>query len=723
MNNKEDQKTDQFRAYIPDESEFTAWMKEGDNKLKNKEYKQAAALFEKVLRVDPENLDAYEKLSIARSALADIERVEDYMIAAQELVKQNKLREAREEYLAVLDIDRNHQKAIECLKTVENKLGISSDNRDETGRDEILLEPEFFDETHNSDYVPNTNQDTEVFEPVKQTSRQDLEFDSYFQEKLEEALRIYESGSLENASKLLETLSQSYPDHPQVKFYLGAIKRRQETEGVRKDQFRAEELLKKGMQYLENEQYMDAKMVFSEILSIRPDFSEAQVMLDKTGAMLKSSESVTQKKLAGKSKTSPDRQKAPGPDRPAQKTLKRSGKAPAKQRSKSKVLVIIASVIVLIGVSAALWFTVVFPNTRYKTFIKNAHSYIDTRSYSAAREVLESALKIQPDSMEALLMLGHVFMEMGFPAQAVDPYRAALDNDSANDEILFRLGKAYYANDDWSSAKATFHKIQNDSEFWLKGKHYIAMSLKSEGQIESAAEAFENIIELDENNTEAYFNLAACYRKLEMYSEAEDAYLNAIRVDPKFVEAYTELANFYREQKQNSKGIETLQSLLEWYTPRTVERSAHVAEILVILGEMQYDSRRYNDAIETYSRIIQIEPSVEAYRNLGRSHYRLDRLNEAILVWREGLNLDRMDSDLWWQIGVAQFRQGNLSSAETSYKEALRYDPDYYRALTNLGFLYHQQYKFDLARRYWRQSLEIEPNQPRVREILRSIDR
>ncbi len=724
MSNLEDQKTDQFKAYQPENNEIDIWIAEGETKLQNKDYREAVKMFEKVLRVEPDNLTAYEKHSIARSALADVEHIADFMMTGKELMKHHDWAAAREEFQAVLDIDSAHSEAIECLATVEKNLGlVSGDNGVNQGPDEMLLEKDNFEVSDNAISTPDKNQDTEVFRPVKQKNvNNENQSDELFQNRLEQALNLYESGNLNDAKKILETLQESYSDHPQIKFYLTAIDRRIETDDIRKNQFATEEMLKKGMDCLDNENYVEAQKIFSELLAVRPDFTQAKMMLQKTQSMLESADKKHRKKKTVQLKTDSKTTDYSTKKHKIESVQRRP--IPPSGTFRKKLFFISVAVAAMAGIASGIWFFTVLPATRYDDFLEKAQLYIESSSYSNAQPLLESALQIQPDSVEALMLLGHVMMETGNSARAVTIFEEAIKYDTAeNHEILYALGAAYYAAEEWSLAKETLQKVSDNTKFGISAKFYIAMAHKNQGHYESASELFHEVIELDETNAEAFFNLAECYVEMKMATEAIEAYNEAIRLNPQFVDAYTRLAEFYQERKQFNRGIEVLESLLEWYTPRTLELSKHVAEILLFLGNMQHEAGDFRAAIDSFSQIIKIEPSVEAYRNLGRSHYRMERLNEAIMVWRKGLELDSTDSDLWWQIGVAQFRMGDTVSAEVSYKEALRYDPDYFKALTNLGFLYYQQYKYELARRYWRRSLELEPNQPRVRQIMSSIDR
>ncbi|MCD4652646.1 hypothetical protein K8T06_01780, partial [bacterium] len=123
MSNTEEQKTDQFKArkatdgldkdleVYSSDPELNQWIKDGISKSDNKEYKDAIRLFEKVLRVDPDNMCAFEKLSITRSVQGDIDRISEFLAMGRELMNQRDWRGALDEFQAILAINPEHEEA------------------------------------------------------------------------------------------------------------------------------------------------------------------------------------------------------------------------------------------------------------------------------------------------------------------------------------------------------------------------------------------------------------------------------------------------------------------------------------------------------------------------------------------------------------------------------------------------------------------------------------
>lgn len=756
MSNTEDQKTDQFKPLEnPDDEngvsdapvysedpELNQWIIEGIERLESKDYKSAIKLFEKVLRVDPDNMSAFEKLSIARSVQADIDRISEYMAMGRELMNQREWTGALEEFQAILAINPDHEEAKMCLRQVQEHLGQTPDDADDSvskGEFDITTggEPVFdFEPAMDALSDPNVSeeQDTGVVEEYTPPKAGEEMDDPEFQRRLEEALRIYENGNLERARELLEALQNDYPGQPQVDFYLTAIARRLESDQVRSDQTNAEALFKQGMDQLENQDFESARDTFQKVLQIRPEFEQAQLMLDRVGSMMSMGE---QPRISSDVKDS----QAAGTDRGTQKTAgKPSRPLPPPPRKPSqprsyKFIVIGTVLIGIIVVAVVLFFSFQYPKMRFEKLTSQAEARFRDKAYVEAIALLESAVVIQPDSFDTLTMLGDAYSASGSYQDAVASYEKALSLQPSNKALILKIADAQFEGELWGAAESTYARLTAELRYKEDAYYKIGLTRKQRNQLDEAIQAFRKTVEINDAHSGAHFELAKCLeeqaaapdleeeQKTALLAEAEQEFQQAINTDPKFVEGYEVLSDFYSRQENYEKAAEVMNRLLAWFKPTTLEKSREVARLREKLGKAQYNSGDYEGAVESFTTVIQIEPNVEAFRDLGRAHYKAGKLTEAVLVWRRGLELDNEDADLHFQIAVAHFRQGDLSAAESSYKEALRIKPDYVKALTNLGFLYYQSYKYELARMYWQRSLEVDPTQEEVERRLKEIEK
>ena len=372
MSKTEDQRTDQFKPVEPEGNELSQWLEEGTQKLAEKQFREAIKLFEKVLRVDPDNMTAFEKLSLARSIQADMDHVAEYLAMGRELMSQHDWKSAHEEFQAVLTIDPKNEEALTFIKEIQGHLGAGDGDQSviTTGGENVFDLDSMPVDSAYRDSRGGEEQETTILGSKLDVDYKDQVEDPDFQRKLEEALRIYEAGNLQRSKELLDELQKQNPDHSQVQFYLTAISRRFETENVRKNQSSAENTFKQGMDLLEQEKFDEARKAFQDVIRIRPDFAQAQLMLDRIDGL---SGTAKPERASGRPETTgrDGRQSAArsGKERPRSKSGKKTialsgGKAGLPWM---KILMVGAPVL-LVGILIS-YLLVIYPHKRYDNFL------------------------------------------------------------------------------------------------------------------------------------------------------------------------------------------------------------------------------------------------------------------------------------------------------------------------------------------------------------------
>jgi tetratricopeptide (TPR) repeat protein len=288
-------------------------------------------------------------------------------------------------------------------------------------------------------------------------------------------------------------------------------------------------------------------------------------------------------------------------------------------------------------------------------------------------------------------------------------------------------------------------------EWYEKG-----LLLKKEEKYKDAVNAFKKAVSLKADYGEAFFQLGWCYNELEMYDEALETlrkeeklkpadpartffeigyaykglkndseaivyYSKAIDEDPVYSIVYKHRGYCYYRLKQYEKALEDFKSYagLEfdeiddpdfWYDK----------------GWTENDLGKYKEAVSSLQKAVKLDDTfVEAYSELGYSHYRLRQNDDALRNYRIAIginpkdyhslfgiadvyfdNLDNHDSAmLYYEKGVAvnqktksaYYRLGwcynekeRYADAIAALKKAIELDNNYYLALTELGYSYYK---------------------------------
>ena len=113
------------------------------------------------------------------------------------------------------------------------------------------------------------------------------------------------------------------------------------------------------------------------------------------------------------------------------------------------------------------------------------------------------------------------------------------------------------------------------------------------------------------------------------------------------------------------------------------------------LARIDYDERRYTDAVGRLQRVVALEPRyVRGWDNLGLALEGLGRLDEAAEAYRKAIELNRADAapSVWppLNFGTLLIRSDRISEALPLLNEALRYDPKSAQVHYRLGLLHEK---------------------------------
>jgi predicted CXXCH cytochrome family protein len=167
---------------------------------------------------------------------------------------------------------------------------------------------------------------------------------------------------------------------------------------------------------------------------------------------------------------------------------------------------------------------------------------------------------------------------------------------------------------------------------------------------------------------EVAFNQAMDLQKQGKHQEAVSGLLEALKIYPHFLRALTWLGATYGQSGNPAVGIKILTIASQLY-PQDAGAHFNLALAYGALGNA--------DEIPEYKRTLEIDPDyVLAYLNWGAALYTKGQYEEAIKIYREGIDVNPLYASLHYSLGLALEQEKKTAEAEAEIALAKKIDPN-----------------------------------------------
>ncbi len=151
----------------------------------------------------------------------------------------------------------------------------------------------------------------------------------------------------------------------------------------------------------------------------------------------------------------------------------------------------------------------------------------------ALREILKNATAANPGPFRAHVLLGRVLDKLGRLEEAVDAFRAALNQNAEDAATRTDLGNALAELKRYDDAVAAYQAATQIRPPLARAFLNLAMVLSSQGKWEEALPAVQEAVKLDSGSAKAHSRHGVILLKLNRPAEAYQAIQRAAKLDPK----------------------------------------------------------------------------------------------------------------------------------------------------------------------------------------------
>ncbi|MDA8129101.1 MAG: tetratricopeptide repeat protein [Betaproteobacteria bacterium] len=299
--------------------------------------------------------------------------------------------------------------------------------------------------------------------------------------------------------------------------------------------------------------------------------------------------------------------------------------------------------------------------------------------------------------------LGVVYMQLGRPADALDPMRktAAL---SPNDvEAHYNLGVTLQELARLQEAESSYRRALRIKPNYADALCNLGVTLRNLGHQEEAEENLRKAVQIKPDYAEAHNNLSATLKDLGRLDEAEASCRQALQIKPHNAAAHNNQGTIFQ-------ALGRLEEAEASYR-RALEIDPHYAEAYGNLGNSLQEGGRLEEAEASFRQALRISPDdAGIHNNLGITLQELGRLDEADAHFQMALHIKPEDARAHDNRGNLLCYLGRPNEAEASYRKALEIAPDHAGYLANLGKLLRKLGRLEEAEASFRRALEINPD-------------
>ncbi|WP_022852222.1 tetratricopeptide repeat protein [Limisalsivibrio acetivorans] len=279
-----------------------------------------------------------------------------------------------------------------------------------------------------------------------------------------------------------------------------------------------------------------------------------------------------------------------------------------------------------------------------------------------------------------------------------------------------RLAEMYRKSEDREKALEIFNKVlpKVDGKERLYVLNQIATLHYSMDNYEKAHETFMELIEADPDKIKTYYSAGITAEMMEDFESAEDVYQRALDIRSDYPEVRKRLAFVLMRQEKYKEGLKVIVEIDETYRDVDFYR---------ISGSLHRKMENLDEAYLILREGYENNPaSVEIALDLATVLEKQERYDECFEVLKNSLELNPDSPSLMNFLGYMYADLNiNLDESYTLIEKALSMEPDNPAYLDSMAWVLYRMEKYEEAYGYQLRALKGAPDEEEIREHMEAI--
>ena len=393
--------------------------------------------------------------------------------------------------------------------------------------------------------------------------------------------------------------------------------------------------------------------------------------------------------------------------------------------------------------------------TSIEGYMNLGFAYLAVDAMEQAKEMFREVLRLDAESPEGHYWLGRIGNLQGNFESSIPSFQSAVRLLPNWSGAYAELGLCYFRTYKYDEAEAAFKKalslmasskihrprfapppiFEKVNQEWINkvapmlksGIFYYLSLISFERQFfDKAAEYCRQVIRIEPQFAEAYFQLGMVYVQKKQWEAAEKAFGQAIRIRPQMGHAHYQLGLLYfrqGKQAEAAKAIAQSQQLnnsLEQLRKQQLNLMLNTdkAPVLSNLGRQFLNEKKYEAAIREYKKALWHNPNLaEAHNGIGYAYTMQGRLEKAVQAQQMAIQLKPQMAEAYAGLGLIRLKRAEVSQSEgdyeiafSAYRKATELKPEFPEALLNLGNIAAKLSRLEEAEKAYKTLLSLRSN-------------
>ena len=298
-----------------------------------------------------------------------------------------------------------------------------------------------------------------------------------------------------------------------------------------------------------------------------------------------------------------------------------------------------------------------------------------------AESELKTAVKLDPDSEEAVTTLALLYTDEGDTARALQVL-SAIPDAGRSAKLYAALGATYEQRKDYKDAIDAYKKairLDRDNLDAIRG---LAENLLNDGQTDAALEQYKVIADANPEDAQTYLRISEIYRRQGKYDEALESLKKAQAMVPDALEVPYNIAIVYEAQGRYEEGEKILQDLLK----KTEKSDSSYSQadrnnrgiFIERLGMIYRDQENYTAAVEAFRKLIPLgdDNAKTGYQDVIDTYREAKQWDQATAVAKEAAQKLPNDRELRMVFDAQLADMGDPEKPLADVKSLLKGTPE-----------------------------------------------